>query len=55
MSLEEEVKFIKDKIQIKKIVISDDDILGHLDKKQIDDEIENGGVADKETIMKLYT
>ena len=55
MSLEEEVKFIKDKTQIVKIEINDNDVLGHLDKKQIEDEIVNGGVADKETIMKLYT
>tara|TARA_B110000285_G_scaffold205007_1_gene242422 strand:- start:711 stop:872 length:162 start_codon:yes stop_codon:yes gene_type:complete len=53
MSLEEEVKFIKDKTQIETSVFRD--MLGRSDKKQIDDEIENGRVADRETIMKLYT
>ena len=53
MSLEEEMKFIKDKTQIKKqresIMLEQPDI------KEFDDEIENGRLADMEATMKLYT
>ena len=53
MSLEEEMKFIKDKTQIKKQRESIK--LGQPDIKEFDDEIENGRFADMETTMKLYT